>query len=181
MVILGSRTGLVLRRFLVFCNEVFCGVERCSGLAVAWGCGEWQVGSVGMGQARSRILAQWADKHPLRRPRRIAIAGLGAPVAARESQLDPVGRALHPAMEALRIDKGFQPQQAMPEAGLPIASHATLQQSRAPANPHWAGATAAGSDTGYCGQSRAGEPTGRENPSRSNDRAPRTSGPPLTG
>ena len=52
----------------------------------------------------------------------------GATISFRRTQIGPVCRSIDSALEARRIDEGFQQQQRMTEARLPIASNSFLTQ-----------------------------------------------------
>ena len=54
------------------------------------------------------VAVQRADKDPLRRRGRAAVAGPGAAKATRVTHLTPVGGVVEGAVEMARIDEGFQ-------------------------------------------------------------------------
>lgn len=83
---------------------------------------------IGVGQLRLRIAAHGTDKDSFGCVGLFAVAFPCASIPLGQPQFDPVRGAIHATMETLWINKGFQQQQRMTKAGLPIGHHPPFGQ-----------------------------------------------------
>ena len=93
---------------------------------------ELKVIALRMVQLRAGIAMQGAHKHALGRVNVCAVAFPRTPVALGQSQFNPVGRAIHTTMKSSGIDKGFQQEQPMTEALLPVGGYPAFGEREHP-------------------------------------------------